>query len=140
MARGDELFLGTCGHFRDREVWEGWCWVQGVVGWCFMSSILWAVLWAVLFFAFAGDGQAGDLPWGSQYYRVRPEGLKGSAVPDVPSQGQGAAVRPWGEVPLEWREGGADRRVPSRGVGEDRRLVPGWGYGGRWDERVSPGW
>lgn len=82
-----------------------------------------------LVLAFAAWGQAGDLPWGSGLYRIRPDGAQatgrnGTSSPSasgsarygwpavmhqdgdkvVVPQTRQKSVRPWGEVPLEWQD------------------------------------
>ena len=83
-----------------------------------MSTFSWISLTVAVVLAFAAWGQAGDLPWGSGLYRIRPEGSQesgrsGTSWPVVIQKDGGKvvvpqtrqkSVRPWGEVPLEWQD------------------------------------
>ncbi|MBF0434157.1 MAG: hypothetical protein HQL77_02150 [Magnetococcales bacterium] len=119
-----------------------------------MSTYLRVAVTALLVGMSIGTGQAGELPWGSEYYRLRPgtDGGTGTfrrdhgvgAEPTLPESKSGGAEkrRPWGEVPAEFAEGNADRQQTGRG--DEERVDGGrWGTMGMYQRPSMPytfGW
>lgn len=114
-------------------------------GWDSMLAFRWVLMAVLLFLVTPGIGQAGGVPWGTGYYRVRPE-ISNDLAPSVRSSPSSKPVdrragaesspqvaRPWGEVPLGWSEGETDRDLFVQHPDDNGRVDQEMGYGGRWN-------